>query len=233
MYRSDFDKIPLRPITDKCIVLDLDETLVHSHSDPNIDFLKELKIYSDPSLLDIRERTYRISMDDVVHKKGTGDKTEMWGVIRPHVREFLIACFNYFKIVIIWSAGRKNYVNAIVDYLFRDLKYPAIVWNFNDLERSSDGMYIKPLEKLIQKVPGLSKYMSLENTFIVDDRVTVFQEPNPKNGIEIPPYKPDLKKIRSLRSDDTALSQLVNWFHKPEVKNSKDVRELDKSKIFE
>jgi len=231
MYKTDLNKIPDKSITDKCIVLDLDETLVHSCSDPDIDLLKELKIFTDPSLLDVRQRCYKITMDDVVHKRGTGDKTEMWGIFRPGVREFLIHCFTYFKIVIIWSAGRKNYVHTIVDQLFADLRRPHIIWTFNDIEKLPNGTLIKPLNKLIEKVPGLKKYMSLENTFIIDDRTSVFQEPNPENGIEIPAYKPSFNP-KSLRGDDVSLKQLTNWFNKPEVINSKDVRRLDKSNIF-
>lgn len=232
MYKSDLNKILNKPLTDKCIVLDLDETLVHSHSQGNIDLLKELNLITDPQNMDLRDRIYKITMDDVVYKRGTGEKTEMWGIIRPGVRKFLIDCFNYFKIVIVWSAGRKNYVHAIVDKLFENLKRPHIIYTFNDLEKLPDGTLIKPLNKLIQTVPGLDKYMSLENSFILDDRESVFKDPNPYNGIEIPPYKPNFN-LNSLRiNDDDKLKQLMNWLHTSEVINSKDVRRLDKSKIF-
>jgi len=232
MYKSDLNKISNKPLTDKCIVLDLDETLVHSHSQGNIDLLKELNLITDPQNMDLRDRIYKITMDDVVYKRGTGEKTEMWGIIRPGVRQFLIDCFNYFKIVIVWSAGRKNYVHAIVDKLFENLKRPHIIYSFDDLEKLPDGTLIKPLNKLIQTVSGLDKYMSLENSFILDDRESVFKEPNPYNGIEIPPYKPNFN-LNSLRiNDDDKLKQLMNWLHTPEVINSKDVRRLDKSKIF-
>lgn len=232
MYKTDLNKIPDKPLTDKCIVLDLDETLVHSHSDSNIDLLKELNIFSDPNFQDVRQRCYKIKMDDVVHKRGTGEKTEMWGVFRPFVREFLIYCFTYFKIVIVWSAGRKNYVHAIVDYLFSGLKRPHVIYTYDDIERLPNGTLIKPLNKLIDKVPGLKKYMSLENTYIIDDRISVFQEPNPHNGIEIPAYKPSFN-IKALRTDDVHLKQLMTWFNSSEVMNSRDIRELDKTKIFE
>ena len=232
MYRTDFNKIGVVPLTNKCVVLDLDETLVHSHGDPNIDLLKELRIHSDPNHIDLRSRTYKITMEDVVHKRGTGDKTEMWGIFRPYVREFLIHCFNYFKIVIVWSAGRKNYVHTIVDQLFAGLRRPHVIFTYDDLEKLHNGTLIKPLNKLIEKVPGLNRYMSLENTFIIDDRTSVFQEPNPGNGIEIPAYKPAFN-IKGLRSEDRALLHLIQWFNRPEVVSSSDVRTLDKSRLFE
>jgi hypothetical protein len=232
MYRTDFNKIRAQPLSDKVIVLDLDETLVHSHPDPNVDALKELKIYSDPNLIDLRPRIYKITMEDVVHKRGTGDKTEMWGVFRPYVREFLIHCFNYFKIVIVWSAGRKNYVHTIVDQLFAGLRRPHVIFTYDDLEKLHNGTLIKPLNKLMEKVTGLHKYMNLSNTFIIDDRTSVFQEPNPGNGIEIPAYKPKFH-IENLRENDRCLLNLIQWFNQPHVIESKDIRTLDKSRIFE
>lgn len=232
MYSSDLSKIPDIPLTNKCIILDLDETLVHTdNEEPNTELLKDLEIFSNPHFYDLRERVYKITMEDVTSKKGTGDKTEMWGVVRPHVREFLIACFTYFRVVIVWSAGKKNYVHAIVDFLFLGLPRPTVIWTYDDLEKLPNNTLIKPLSKLIEKVPTLNKYMSLENSFILDDRLTVFQEPNPSNGIEIPAYRPTFNP-KSLRSDDKALLSVTNWLMKPEVMNSTDVRQLDKKNIF-
>lgn len=232
MYSSDLSKIPDVPLTDKCIILDLDETLVHTdNEEPNTELLKDLEIFSNPNLYDLRERVYKITMEDVISKKGTGDKTEMWGILRPHVREFLIACFTYFRVVIVWSAGRKNYVHAIVDFLFLGLPRPTVIWTYDDLEKLPNNTLIKPLNKLIEKIPTLNKYMSLENSFILDDRLTVFQEPNPSNGIEIPAYRPTFNP-KSLRSDDKALLSVTNWLMKPEVMNSTDIRQLDKRNIF-
>ncbi|GAG58796.1 unnamed protein product [marine sediment metagenome] len=231
MYHSDLDKIPEKPLTNKCIVLDLDETLVHSCGESDIELLKQLQIYTDPSNYDLRERVYKITMEDVIHKKGTGEKTEMWGIARPNVREFLIHCFTYFKIVIIWSAGRKKYVHAIIDKIFQDLKRPHIIWTYDDLEKLPNNTLIKPLNKLIDEISGLKKHMSLENTFIVDDRVSVFSEPNPYNGILIPAYKPTFN-VKNLRDDDNTLEQLSKWFMKSEVINCKDIRKLSKVNIF-
>ena len=232
MYQSDLNKIINSPLTNKCIILDLDETLVHSHGEGNINLLKELEIFSDPKHYDLRERSYKITMEDVVHKKGTGDKTEMWGILRPHVRDFLIFCFNYFKVVIVWSAGRKKYVHTIVDSLFKDIKRPHVIFTYDDLERLPNNTLIKPLNKLIQTVPGLDKHMSLENSFILDDRLSVFQEPNLNNGIEMPAYKPSFN-LDSLRKEDDNLQKLMNWLNTEEVINSKDVRKLNKKNIFE
>lgn len=229
MFQTDLNKISDKPLTDKCIILDLDETLVHTQSDENVDFFE--MIFTDPAHYYLQERCYKITMEDVVVKRGTGRKDEMWGIKRPYLREFLIACFNYFRIVIVWSAGRKNYVHTIVDQIFRDLPRPHVIFTFDDLEELHDKTFIKPLNKLINTVPGLNKYMSLENAVIVDDRNTVFQEPNPYNGIQIPAYKPSFT-LSGINKEDTALLELKNWLLKPEVIESKDIRKINKTQIF-
>jgi len=231
-YKSELNNIPFKSLTNKCIVLDLDETLVHSSE--KVGQIENLGIMTNPDLLDLRRRTYQLTMDDVVYKNGEGIKTVLYGITRPHVKEFLISCFSYFKVVIIWSAGKRKYVDAIVDFLFMDMKRPHVVWSRDQCDKTSGELLVKPLTKLIENEPGLSKYMSLENTFIIDDRRSVFEGyvgDNKDNGIQIPAYKPDFN-IHSLRSDDIALKQLMTWFLRPEVMNSTDVRELDKSVVF-
>lgn len=228
LYKTALNNIPFKSITNKCIVLDLDETLVHSNE--SVPKLQELGIMRDPSLQDLRNRVYEISMDDVVYKKGQGIKTEMWGIVRPHVREFLIFCFSYFKVVAVWSAGKKKYVDAIVDFLFKDIRRPHVIYARDQCERTTDNVLTKPLEKMMKQEMGLNKYMGLENVFMLDDRDSVCI-PNPYNGIQIPAYAPDFN-IRSLRSDDIRLKQLMTWLLQPEVMNSHDVRDLDKSQVF-
>lgn len=232
LYKSALDEVPFKSLTDKCIILDLDETLVHSSE--NLDDLWTLNLMRDPNLIDLRRRTYRITMDDVVSKRGTGVKTVMWGIVRPHAREFLISCFAYFKVVIVWSAGKRKYVDAIVDYLFKDMRRPIVVYSRDECVKTTNGLLVKPLRNMITDEPGLNRYMGLHNSFMIDDRTTVYEGykgDNPYNGVQIPAYRPAFT-IESLRSDDIALKQLMTWFMRPEVMKSKDVRELDKSGIF-
>ena len=231
-YKTTLDGIPFKALTNKCIVLDLDETLVHSNE--NMAQLQELGIMTNPDLLDLRQRTYIITMDDVVYKKGEGIRTTMWGIVRPHVKEFLVSCFSYFKVVIVWSAGKRKYVDAIVDFLFKDIKRPHVVYSYDQCERTSNNLIVKPLNKMINNEPGLNQYMSLDNSFIIDDRNTVYAGyvgDNPDNGIQIPAYKPAFN-IHSLRSDDIALKQLMTWFLRPEVMSSPNVRLLNKDNVF-
>src|SRR5690606_31782804 len=111
-------KIPSTSLTNKCIVLDLDQTLLATQE--SINSLHELGILSNPNLLSLRNRTYYFTIEDL-EGPGIGTKYNYWGVTRPHCHEFLLFCFSYFRVVAIWSAGQRPYVESIVDYLFRDL----------------------------------------------------------------------------------------------------------------
>lgn len=228
-YSSDIHQISQFPSTDKCIVLDLDETLVHSNE--NINTLFELGIYSNPDLIDLRRRTYSIQLDDVIDKNGKGVKTELWGITRPYYKEFLIFCFSYFKIVAVWSAGQRKYVDAIVDYLFKDLKRPHVVYSYDECEQTQNRHLVKPLTKMFNNVPLLNNYMSLNNSFVIDDRTSTFKSVNPYNGIKIPAYRPKFT-LKSLRKHDNALLQLINWFSSPPVYQSQNIQYLNKQNIF-
>lgn len=227
LYYVAANEIPSTSITDKCIVLDLDQTLIATQD--SIESIKDLKILSDPTLLPLRNRSYILTIEDL-EKPGIGSKYDMWGVIRPHVKEFLIFCFSYFKIVAVWSAGQRPYVEAIVDILFKDLPKPHVVFSYDDIEVGKGGAVEKPLTKMINSSPLLSKYMSLSNTLAVDDNSSTFVH-NKGNAVLIPEYEPALN-VAAMNRDDPSLLQLKYWLLQPEVVNSRDVTLLDKSKIF-
>lgn len=215
------------------LILDLDETLVHSMED--MDSLKPLNIFTDPKLVNVRNRIYHIQIEDVTGKKGTGESMDLWGITRPHLKEFKEFADQYFKHVIFWSAGKKRYVDAIVDMITHsECKSKAggpMIYSYNDCKFDSNnpGGLSKPINKMAQKEHDLK--LTLANTFIVDDRETVFIHDNPDNGIIIPPYNPPLT-IEGIMADDPTLLQLKYWFMLPLVRSIKDIRLLDKSEIF-
>jgi len=219
---SHLNYLPIHSLTNHCIVLDLDETLVHSSTEMNK--FKELNLTNDPKISDIKQRSYLISLND------KNQKFELWGITRPHLKEFLNFCFSYFRIVAVWSAGKAKYVEAIVDLIFRDIQPPHVVYNYDHCDFNDKNQIQKPLLKMISNEPGLSNYMSLDNTFAIDDRRHTFLV-NPSNGVLIPEYDPQ-PSINHLRSDESSLLQLMMWFLRPEVMSCNDIRTLDKSKIF-
>ena len=217
--------------SDHSIILDLDQTLVYCYEDEEMNELKNVGIFTKPEYFDIRKRIFKLTLDDVVEdKKGVGTKTELWCVIRPHVPEFLKFCFDHFKVVTVWSAGRRKYVEAIVDFLFRDLKRPHIIYTYDDCEKNNKSI-IKPIKKMINNNHGLDKYMKLENTFSLDDTEYTFSITNKENGIHIPAYIPEATP-EAIRKDDKALISLMNWLSQHKNCLCPDIRKLKKSHIF-
>ncbi len=222
-------------ITNHSIVFDLDETLVHTF--PNsvgedekkvLALSRDLGIYTDPNLLDIRDRSYRVPLDDPTKTRGTGEKFACWGITRPHFEEFMVFAFSYFKTVNIWSAGARSYVEETTSFLERR-KLPGefkVVYTRDQCVKQN-GNHYKPLEKMLQEHPEIG---TLNNTFIVDDRADTFSY-NPQNGILIPVYRPEAT-VNSLRTDDDNLLRLKYWLLNPKVKAATDIRELNKSSIF-
>lgn len=226
-------------LTDKCIYLDLDQTLVATADEEyELERLYELKILSNPSLMHLRNRIYHVIVEDL-EKPGYGSKSEMWGITRPHLHEFLLFCFSYFRLVMVYSAGKRQYVESIVDHIFKDLPYPDAVLSYDDLKKDKNGKIIKingrdvikPLTTLMNANSLTMKYVRPTNTLGLDDIPFTYSD-NKGNGILIPEYIPDLNE-ESLAKDDDNLLKLQSWLMSHEVINCEDVRSLDKSKIFD
>lgn len=228
-YRTNYENIT-DTITDHVIVLDLDETLVHVYENK----LSNVNILSDPNLIDLKERLIIVKLFDVDNdsEKGTGSKVELWGVTRPNLDQFISFLFKYFKLVIVWSAGQRQYVDEVVNFIFRHHKQPHVVFSRNECDKKGVKKELhKPLKKMINMVDGLSTYMKMSNCLIVDDRIENFIA-NPTNGVLIPAYSPE-PEMEAIRADDTYLLQLQRWFETHQVRTSKDLRKLLKSEIFE
>lgn len=209
-------------MTDKSIVLDLDETLVRTME--RISSLVDLGILDKPELMDLRKRIYLVSLD-------SGDKSiKMWGIMRPYLREFLVFCFAYFKVVAVWSAGTREYVHEVVRKIFSGVGLPHIIMTRDDVTMSGKETR-KPLSRIISSAPVFKKHMSLATTFILEDRFTSYNSTDPGNGILIPGYSPP-PTVERLRAIDISLKQLMAWLKRKDVMASDDVRKLDKGFIF-
>lgn len=233
------------PLTDKCIILDLDETLVHTIDNPA--HFHEMGLYKEPRMMPYRNDSYHFNLDDVGNqeypvKRGEGRQTEIAGFKRPGLHKFLEFCFSYFRIVGIWSAGQPKYVEAISDFLFKDFQDPHIIYTWNDCKTDTP-IIEKPLIKMISLEPNLKRYMSLSNTFVIDNNDSTFARVNPANGIHIPNFAPMFNGhiieqpttediLKWLQSPDTRLTELRNWLMQPNVMHAPDVRPLNKTNIF-
>jgi len=229
-YVAQFDTI-----TTKAIVLDIDETLINASTD--MELLEVSGIMTDPKLMKFRDRIGIVKIPDVLAARGSGTRTDLWFVKRPYLREFLIFCFAYFRVVVIWSAGADKYVKNIVQNLFQGIRPPVVTYTRLNSFQKSPTVFTKPLTKLIAEQPDLAKFMTLKNTLILDDKTVSFEN-DPNNGVLIPKYDPltgrksRVEILSSISMQDIALLQFKAWLRKPEVECEEDVRNLDKSKIF-
>lgn len=216
----------------KNIILDVDETLVHTIEDRGFKLLNKSGIMSDPKLMKYRDRILIFRLEDVVGLKGEGLDTDMWSITRPHLEQFLNFCFTYFENVIIWSAGLDGYVREIVNRIFDPLKgmpQPSLIYTRKDCVKLN-GITTKPIINIIEQNPELANTVTLENTIFIDDLYDNFIN-NPDNGVLIPAYSPNTT-ISSIARDDIALQQLMYWLLQKDIKNSTDIRTLPKN-IFD
>lgn len=223
IYSTLLDIIPETPLTNLNIVIDLDETLIHTQ-EGDISILKKSGVMTNPKYLALRDRIYHFELENV-DSPGLGCKSEMWGITRPHTSEFLLFCMIYFKRVIIWSAGKREYVDMVLQFIFKDLKRPPIVYTYDETSWMS-GKVLKPLKDLYDIFPDMNE----TNTLTLDDNHFAVRK-NKSNAIMIPEYQPSLN-LEEFMKNDTSLLQVMSWLKLKEVRNCVDVRKLDKSKIF-
>lgn len=212
------------------IVLDLDETLIYT-PESNEKYYNNLKMFSSSENLELRKRIFQIKLIDTFDNDGSGTVEFMWTIKRPHLDEFLKFCFKYFKAVIVWSAGVREYVTEIVKNIFTGIGEPLIVYNRSDLDSTVDGsIYYKPLTKMIRQEDPTQSFLSLKNLLILDDKIYNFIV-NKDNGVLIPGYYPKVTK-KTLMKDDVRLLEFMKWLKTDEVNSSNDVRKLNKKNIF-
>ena len=216
------------------IVLDLDSTLIFTFD--RLEVIHKL-IDSDDDLSWLSSHSYIIEMNDP-EETGTNVPYIMWGLYRPYLTEFATYVIENFDNVYIWSAGKRKYVNAIIDNIFPPLAYnPPIILDFEHTNVDSvTNEIVKPLEEIYKLSGGKANE---SNTYVLDDRKDTFSL-NVKNGILAPKYEFEewtkdthdewLKSVHENITTDTFLKELICFFDKNE--DVEDVRTLNLSDEF-
>lgn len=212
------------------IVLDLDECIIRTDDNVHTNYIS---LANDCKYVEVRGRIH-VTNEHCDTDKSQGLVDKYWFIERPHLKEFLDFCMDYFDTVSVWSAGMKMYVYSVVDVLFNRMEKPTIVLTNDEVKIVNDVGYTKPLSTFyaaMKKVYPESN-VNERNTLILDNRLHNFLE-NPHNGVHIPDWYP--KNMLSLPriTEDKRLLQFKKWILDNDTKNVKDVRTLDKSKIFD
>ena len=191
-----YRRSPCHPIT---VLLDLDETLVHTRSNEN-----EPEIIFDPTNPD----HYQISL-------GRGEMAT--GVKRPHLDEFLDHVFKIAYPVIVWTAAQSLYARDICDLVFKK-HWPTKVYTYDDCEIDEESDLVKkPLKKVYEDFPHV---VQRERLIAVDDRFSAYNSKDTRNLMEI-------RKWKAI-GEDNCLLQAKNYITDLK-KKSGDVRSVIKN----
>jgi hypothetical protein len=204
------------------IILDLDESLVHSFE--GTASLGALGLFGSPRHVALRRRIYVL-------------KDDIWGITRPHLDSFVEACFSHFATVTVWSAGEESYVHEVVKRVFRNLPKPDLVMTRNDCVDIATGdypLYAKPLRIAREYQDALLRrdaVMTEANTLILEDRYSAVLPEDRLNALFVPPYEPEARLPAFLR-DDPALETLAGWFKTAVFRDTPDVRQIPRPVFY-
>jgi hypothetical protein len=187
--------------SNKNLILDIDNTCVNTFEEYNSKKLAEFT--SDLKEYDLRASIYVLRLP-------SGEN--LYGIYRGYLRFFLSWAFSTFANVIFWTAGTKEYAEAIVSDMCHGIGEPTRILSRGDCVPHGRS-YTKPLFKILDDT------IRLDNTLFLDDN-SLYMMFNNGNSVLIP------KKC------DYRLMEFINWFNKENVGSAHDVRKLDKSLIF-
>jgi TFIIF-interacting CTD phosphatase-like protein len=226
------------PIT---LVLDIDETLIHTYSskgESGVGFVNSYGVYRKNKKLFFPpdQDALCYSMDSF-----TGSDEIMWGMFRPHLREFMIGILSIFDNIVIWSAGMEPYVKNMTQIIFKHVGTPPPkLIQSRPHCRETQGTFHKPIADLkkFTCLRNLNLDIDTRRTFILDDKKFTFMN-NEENGILIPQYKPGNDRTNRVptledlldRSDDN-LMKILKWFRGASLKDVPDFTVLDTGEIF-
>ena len=128
----------------KLLILDIDETLVHS----DIDFILKEKI---------------TKYDAILHFNSEEEKNiPIPLLIRPGTKNFLDYAVQKFELIV-FTASDKQYADAIIDYIEKDKKYFKMRLYRDDCLFIEPGLYIKDL-RIFNSCRNLKDIIILDNS---------------------------------------------------------------------
>jgi len=212
-----------KSLTDKILILDLDNCLLYAHEDKHKTRMNELM---KPENMGER---HRVTVANIVPK---GHKREVIysSTARPDLHRFFEFAKLYFETIIFWSAADPDYVHKFVNLICRGSIEPDLILTREHIEYvgppDSQGHrdYHKPLTVLKKLYPA---YYDPKRILFLDDKEDNFRD-NVDNGLVIPEYEG-----KKTEDNDSCLLSLMDWLMTPEVIKSTDVRKLNKEHVFD
>lgn len=159
-------------LTNLALVLDLDETLVHTF-DPQYKLADGTYDRLNPEYRKL-PNYYSIKCDD-------GSLVE--GLVRPYAKEFLETAFNLTYPLFVFTAGSASYAEEICNILF-PVRKPTKIYN---RDHCHDGSKLKKPVLLIHK--EFPDMITDGRILIVDDRQDVYYAIDQRTLFKIPPWR--------------------------------------------
>jgi TFIIF-interacting CTD phosphatase-like protein len=152
------------------IILDLDETLIHAHSNrvPSFDFV--ISVVAQTPIGPI--------------------SNQYWIKKRPGLPNFLRFIYKNFKTVSYWTAGTADYAHKILVGILtpKQMSKTAIVYSRCHLKvASATGRYYKPLSRIFRTKEAQRLNINKKNSIMIDDNAHNFIR-NVGNGMLIQPF---------------------------------------------
>ena len=169
--------LPPLPSKKKTLILDLDDTIIHSVKNEDITNLSCENICS-------------------VNHINIGEYTVILFLVRPHLNEFLKTLSQLYEIII-FSAGLEEYVTKMIEKLDPNKRYISKILSRESCIIAKNGYYIKDLTVFSNR--------RLENLVIVDNMAFCFSK-QIHNGIYIPSYNGDENDNELLKIMDFLVS---------------------------
>jgi len=147
-----------------CIVLDIDETLIHT-----------AHTTTSPSEKLKKNSHINFKINNIYY----------YIVIRPYALTFLQKVFQNFDHVCIWTAAEKLYARKIISKIMTPLQEVSLLefWSRKNCVTNSQGFYTKPLSKLFEKY----SFLNAKNTVLVDNNKTI-TDLNKSMSIKVPDF---------------------------------------------
>lgn len=161
--------------TKLCVIFDIDETLIHFISPPNID---------------VWNRTSDAHKKNMSYVEDTKNDRLKIIIFRPFIKEI----FKYFMenrdsiSVGLWTYSEREYAHDIGEAISKLCELPTDFFLFKyGVEDMGDESYPKDLRTVYSKFPDFNVF----NTFLVDDAYkNLIHDVNKQNCILIAPYAP-------------------------------------------
>lgn len=226
---------PRQSKTDRVVVLDLDETLVHSfHLEAELNAINRYNIWASSNHPELRLIVKKLNIDNP-GPPGEGTRIKVYMVYRPGLKRFLSRLTYWASAIIVLTAGKASYAFKAYQQIWSDLPKPRALLTADvcDKEIIEVPGYPRQLRlfKRLEKVYGMYPEARPDNTILIDN-ADYNTKPNPKNSILIPDYQPD-PTIESILTPDDCLNKIMDFFEAPgsEVAHG-DVRKVDLTQIF-